>query len=189
MKNKKETFRIFLGTYLKEFHSFENYENLKQLWPVRVRWVAQENLHFTWKFLGDITSSRIKRLSKDLCTCVQFFKPMQLKFDTVEVWPRPSAPRQLVWRGTDMNNNIAENFKLFDKTLTKTGFSREKRSFKPHITLGRFKMKSKPEVPVVIPENFDLKPVTIEVNEISIIKSDLLSSGPKYTVIENILIP
>lgn len=189
MKKEKETFRVFLGTYLEDHSVLKDYEAIKRLWPEKLRWVATENLHFTWKFLGDITQSRINRVVNDLSHCIKDFKPSNLLFNSIEIWPKLSSARQLVWTAKDLNNNITDNFKLLDKTLKNTGFTPEKRPFKPHITLARFKIKDKQLSPVVIPEGFELPSVQVSVQTIAIIKSDLKPIGPVYTVIDKIQLP
>ena len=187
---EKETCRIFLGTYLEDKSSFENYQSFKMLIEdqcnIKIRWVALENLHFTWKFLGDITQKRIERILNELNNVKTSFNPMEVQFDTIEIWPKKISPRQLIWLGRDSKNNITENFKLMDKSLKNAGFEQEKRSFKPHITLGRFKLKHKLSMPIELAETATLKPVIIEVKKISLIKSDLLPAGPKYTIIEEV---
>lgn len=193
MSKEKELFRVFIGTFLEDKSSFQNYDkftqDLETLWNQQIRWVAVNNLHMTWKFLGDITSSRIDRTLNELNTCLKTLKPMKVVFDPVNVWPNNKSPRQLVWLGKDVENNIIENFKIFDKALVKIGFPAEKRSFKPHITLGRFKTKYKLSQPLNnIPDEIYLNPTTIEITKMCIIKSHLLPVGPVYEPIHEILL-
>ncbi|MEW5820094.1 MAG: RNA 2',3'-cyclic phosphodiesterase [Cyanobacteriota bacterium] len=190
MIKQKETFRIFIGSYLDDMSSFENYESIKceleNMWKQKIKWVSQENLHMTWKFLGNITQSRIDRTIDNLAITLKEFKPMQINFNIITIWPKANSPRQIVWLGSDLRNNIGDNFRLFDKSLSRVGFAREKRSFKPHITLGRFKLKDKLNDPLEpAPENL-IAPIVMNINKLSIIKSDLLPGGPVYTIIKEL---
>jgi 2'-5' RNA ligase len=192
MRKEKETFRTFVGSYpefIEGYQAIEEYLNIvKGCWPVKISCVKPENMHITWKFLGDITLSRINRTIEELTTCKESLKPVELLFDQVVMWPGPSRPRQLVWLGTDLQNNIVENIQCMEKAFKKSGFRQEKRPFKPHMTLGRFRLKDKPETPLHFPETLKLKPIQFKVKKLCIIQSDLKPQGPVYTVVNEILL-
>lgn len=190
VKKDKETFRIFAGSYpdnkapLEELLSYS--EELETTWNQKIRWVETENMHITWKFLGNITQSRIERAFKELEKIKPCLQPVELVFDTLIIWPRPSSPRQLVWSVRDQHNNIIENFKILEKAFKNCGFTKEKRPFKPHITLGRFKGNQKPEIPIEIPKHICIAPMRFNITNICIVKSELKQQGPVYTTIKSL---
>lgn len=192
MAREKETFRIFAATYLEDKSSLADYntiqKNFEDFWHLKLKWVPSENLHLTWKFLGCITQSRIERVYEQLNKIKSEFKPMKLQFKELAIWPNGLKPRQIVWLGTDLEDNIKVNFKIMDKSFCNVGFQKEKRPFKPHITLGRFKIKAGLESAIFIPEELELEPVQFEIKKISILKSELKPEGPIYKSIKNIIL-
>lgn len=192
MTREKEIYRIFIGTYLEDKSSFADYDSIKNYYEeiqwIKARWVSPDNLHFTWKFLGNITQSRINRTFEAIQESIKHFKPINIEFNTVEIWPKPSSPKLIVWCGTDLNDNMAENYNVFDKGLKQAGFTREKRPFKPHITLARIKTRDQINAPLAWPEDLNLQPTRMKVNKIAIIKSDLLPGGPVYNTVKEIVL-
>lgn len=188
MNKDKELYRVFLGSFIEDnvfFDSLHQYQSKIENTPAyKIRWGKDPNVHMTWKFLGEITEKRINKIICALETNIKEFKPMTLSFNQLETWPKAISPRQLVLSGFDLNNNIDYNFKLLEKTLTDIGFKPEKRKFKPHITLGRFKIKGKLQEPIILPEAQHLKINDFNLSKIMLTKSDLLPEGPKYTIIK-----
>lgn len=190
--NEKEYFRVFIGTYINNEGWFSNYlsfiNSFEKTYEYKIRWVDSSNLHMTWKFLGDITLSRVSRVVNELNSSLNELKPMQLFFNSLELWPKNNSPRQIVFTASDLEDNIIKNYKILDKSLGNVGFDLEKRPFKPHITLGRFKIKEKLSESIILsPENL-LESVNLKISNIAIIKSNLLPKGPVYEVLHSLQI-
>ncbi len=103
----------------------------------RVRWTRPENVHLTLKFLGDVEAEAFGSIRAALGeVCAQ-----HAPFDAAlaELGAFPSARRaKTLWigagEGSDRLRSLAADV---DDALAPLGFEREKRSYVPHLTLGR----------------------------------------------------
>lgn len=153
-----------------------------QKYKLKIRWVEPKNIHLTLKFLGNISDESIEKAGRVINETAGEQKPVSLIAKGIGVFPGIKHPR-IIWvgvgRGTD---RLIELQKNLDKKLVKAGFSKDKKPFTSHITIGRVKGKN-------IPENLmnamaALKGFESEefiADHIDMYKSDLKHGGPVYT--------
>ena len=102
-----------------------------------IRWVAQENLHFTLKFLGGVEEEKIAPIIDAVERAVRPSQPFSLTAGGIGVFPDIRRPRVL-WVGLE-----AQGLKVLaqemETTLEPLGFAPEGRAFKPHLTIGRWR--------------------------------------------------
>ncbi len=105
-----------------------------------VKWVEEENLHITLKFLGEIPEDKLKRLEETVKRTVEAFKPFQVSFEGGGVFPNEKRPR-VIWIGTkEGNKEIASLAKKLEENLAANGLGKkEEREFNSHVTIGRVK--------------------------------------------------
>lgn len=109
---------------------------LKHLLP-EVRWVAEANLHFTLKFLGDVEEAQIEPISHALVDALRPFSRFTLNAKGLGVFPDLRRARVL-WVGLQGGNLAALALKV-ESTMVSLGFAPELRNFKPHLTIGRWR--------------------------------------------------
>lgn len=153
-------------------------------WPVRVKWVEEQNFHLTLKFLGDVPVEKIQTITSVLFDVCSRYKEWQINLKGIGAFPDFSNPR-VIWAGIqDLEKGLLKIWSDLEKALESVGFSREKRNFSPHLTLGRVK-----EGPArgLADEIKRIQPldVTIPVNEIKLMKSKLSPKGPEYFCINS----
>ncbi len=102
-----------------------------------IRWVAQENLHFTLKFLGSVEDKKIAPIMQVLEEALRPVQCFSLVGKGIGVFPNIKRARVL-WIGLQGQglHRIAEEV---ETALEPMGFPREKRDFAPHLTLGRWR--------------------------------------------------
>ena len=102
-----------------------------------VRWTRPQGIHLTLKFLGNIDPSRTANIMDGLKTGVQETAPFQLGLGSLGVFPNIAKPR-VIWMGLA---GELEKLRLLQEAVEEQtlalGFSRDKRGFTPHLTLGR----------------------------------------------------
>jgi RNA 2',3'-cyclic 3'-phosphodiesterase len=103
-----------------------------------VNWVAEENLHLTLKFLGQIDEARIEPINRALEAAVRPFSRFTISAKGLGVFPGPKRPRVL-WVGLDGGEVLIALAFAVETALDPVGFSVEARSFKPHLTIGRWR--------------------------------------------------
>lgn len=100
-----------------------------------VRWVRDEGLHGTIKFLGNVAVTRMEALSHALAPVGRQLAPFTVRVRGLGAFPSPARPR-VVWVGL-VAQELARLAAAVDAALQPVGFEREGRPFRSHITLGR----------------------------------------------------
>lgn len=102
-------------------------------------WVAPETLHLTLKFLGDVESDAIDRISRALAPEIARFPAFRFNVQNLGVFPNPHRP-QVLWVGMKLGaSKMRELQGVVDRTLASIGFEPDQRAFHPHLTLARIK--------------------------------------------------
>jgi len=98
-----------------------------------VKWVAPESIHITLKFIGEIPEKRID----DINVALRGFswKTFTIKVRGVGFFPGTRSPR-VFWAGMEAPTMRGLSEKL-ETRMERLGFDKEKRAFRPHITLAR----------------------------------------------------
>jgi len=97
------------------------------------RWVASESIHVTLKFIGEIQEKRVESI--DAAFTGLTWKPFIVTVRGVGFFPGTRSPR-VFWAGMEAPTmqGLAEQM---DARMERLGFEKEKRAFRPHITLAR----------------------------------------------------
>ncbi|WP_301663777.1 RNA 2',3'-cyclic phosphodiesterase [Methanoculleus frigidifontis] len=101
----------------------------------RLAIVAPTNLHITLKFLGEVDPAQIEPIVQALRTIAA--DPFEVTLGCAVCNP-PKRPR-VVWCDIMDAGKSAELAARVDAALEPLGFPREKRPFRPHVTLTRVK--------------------------------------------------
>lgn len=146
-----------------------------------VRWVRAENIHLTLQFFGDIPAGDVDRIAKVMNETAGTFSSLNLYAKGIGVFPGIKKPRVL-WLGIsgDIKSLIEIQSSLVTNLETQ-GFSGEKRPFKSHLTIGRFKGHINTEHLCDVLRSFsDFMSEPFETNEIVLYQSILKPSGAQY---------
>lgn len=104
-----------------------------------VKWVAAANIHITLRFLGEVPEEKIEQLCQVLPKGGRGVNPFKIIIKKLGVFPNLSRPR-VIWVGMESQGNQMEQLYSQIETLARDlGFTPEKRTFSPHLTIGRIK--------------------------------------------------
>ena len=146
------------------------------------KWVKPENIHLTLKFLGNIDSGAVDDIDKAMTEAVKGCAPLSLTARGVGVFPGLKRPR-VVWVG--LGGNIQPLFAMqcrLEEHLAAIGFAKEKRPFKGHLTIGRFRQDVNPHaISRIIQEHANLETEPFTAYRIILFQSDLQPAGPVYS--------
>jgi 2'-5' RNA ligase len=142
-----ETYRTFVAIELppsvRRFVG-EMQDRLRPALP-GVRWIAADNVHLTLKFLGDVPRTRIDAIRDRVARAARDAAPFALQARGAGVFPGLHRPRVL-WLGViGQTDSLAVLAEKTDAALATLGFPKEKRSFRGHLTIGRFKGRVNPQ--------------------------------------------
>ena len=101
----------------------------------RIRWSRPESLHITLKFLGEVPPPKIADV-KACLTSIRTPAPFSISVHGSGFFPGERSPH-VIWLGVDGGKDLAALASLIEQALEPRGFSREKRPFSAHLTLGR----------------------------------------------------
>ena len=152
-----------------------------------VKWVEPSNIHITLKFLGNVNSFQIEKARESISIIARDFKPFQVSLSTLGVFPKLDYPR-VIWVGIDKGREelISLNQKLED-AFEKAGFSKEERSYEPHLTVGRVRSgRNKERLKKIIKEHDFSSKAIMSVDKVTLYQSTLTSTGPIYTVLNEV---
>ena len=102
-----------------------------------IRWVSPTSFHFTLKFLGDIEESKIEPIAQALELALHPFPRFTINAKGLGVFPDLKRPR-ILWVGLE-GKGLAGLTSRIETALESCGFEPEKREFKPHLTIGRWR--------------------------------------------------
>jgi len=144
---------------------------------VQVKWVKPEIAHLTLAFLGSITPNKVEPISEILDGAASQIEPAQLYLAKIGCFPSPAKARIVF---VDLGGELGKLHALatkIRKQLKKEKIWFDKKPFVSHITLGRIKRQQ--NLAQLIRKT-KIKRVKFVANEVTLTKSTLTPSGPKY---------
>ncbi len=146
-----------------------------------VSWTKPESIHLTLKFLGEVDEGWINEIEKACVDTASEFQPFTLKLNGTGVFPNSRQPRVL-WAGLSGEvEKTVEMQKRLDEKLAPFGFARDEKEFRPHLTIGRVKSNRKTRELIALADSYRLPPLSFNVNEFVLMKSELHPAGARYT--------
>lgn len=138
--------------------------------------VEQENLHFTLKFLGEISDSDIQFIEGKLAKISEKFVPFELRISGCGVFPSLSYMR-VVWFGTS-SEELVNLQNTVNDALTER-FTKEHAS--PHLTIARVRSaKHREEIADFVKKHGNTEIGAMRVAQIKLKKSVVTRRGPVY---------
>lgn len=149
-----------------------------------VKWINENQLHLTLKFLGYIDETLIQTISQALTSISGNFPAFILTFSKIGGFPNINNPK-VVWLGIDKGAEtlIALNERI-EIELEKAGLKKETRKFLPHLTLGRVRTpKNITNLTKLINETTFQITNKIKIDKLTLYQSTLTPKGAVYTQI------
>ena len=186
MKNNKRMFiaiafnREIVAQFIKAANVFR-----EQIPDKAIRWTAPSSLHLTICFLGERDASLIPNIVNALDQSVINQQPFKVQFKGLGVFPEKGKARVL-WIGIDDTQNIRS---LYNVTLRKLlGIMNiERPRFSPHVTIARIgnnlKKDTFEDISLLTAKHRDRLFGKMMVEKVTLFESELLPSGPRYSVI------
>jgi 2'-5' RNA ligase len=141
------------------------------------RWVAPESIHITLKFIGEVAEKQIDDI--DAAVTGLSWKSFAITVRGVGFFPGNRSPR-VFWAGMEAPTmqKLAEEF---DSRMERLGFEKEKRAFRPHITLARSRDSRIDSSLVVAASKYDVHDFgSFMVDRVFLFKSILKPTGAVY---------
>ncbi|GMR19309.1 MAG: RNA 2',3'-cyclic phosphodiesterase [Patescibacteria group bacterium] len=131
----------------------------------QVNWVRPENLHVTLIFFGWIPDGKVPLLQPEIRNALAGFPSFEISTGKL------SAEKHPIWievkKGRGGLTRLHSNLNL-------QGYRKEKRSFSPHLTIGRVKRRGKLKLPKIE------KTFLWKTNRLVLYESKISRKGPVY---------
>ncbi|MBN1105341.1 MAG: RNA 2',3'-cyclic phosphodiesterase [Deltaproteobacteria bacterium] len=151
------------------------------------RWVKPENMHLTIHFLGNIPTESVHAMEEPIRKLCLTTAPFHISLRGMGCFPNSRNPRVL-WIGLEgdldrmgrLRDSLQDQMQAF-------GVKEEKRPFKPHLTLGRFRGASRAhrELEDILTQYRDLTGPVSTLRELILFKSDLKPGGAVYSKLKS----
>ncbi|MCJ8502183.1 RNA 2',3'-cyclic phosphodiesterase [Desulfatitalea alkaliphila] len=147
-----------------------------------LRWVRPANIHLTLKFLGEIPSQRVAKVTDAMQAAGRETPPLSLMVQGMGVFPGIRAPKVL-WVGLGGATEALGRMQArLEERLAEVGFAPERRPFKAHLTLARIKARLDADRLLQgLQAAGGYAPRPFEVQEMVLYRSELRPRGAVYT--------
>jgi 2'-5' RNA ligase len=180
------TFRAFISVDLEpQSKLIEFWESLKAT-NVPLKLVNLDIIHMTLKFLGDTDEAKIEDIENIMKASVENIESFEVKLKGTGAFPNLNYMK-VIWVGLEGAEPLISISKTLDQGLSKIGFKRDKRGFRPHVTVARVKgPKNKSVLANAINEYRDVDFGVKKVDCIRLKKSVLSRAGPTYSTVREV---
>jgi 2'-5' RNA ligase len=155
-----------------------------------MKWVDPQGIHLTLKFLGNIKSDQVPQIIEAIAPLARGLSSLELQIGGLGVFPNLQRPRVIWVAVTGQVEPLIALQRDIDQALSPLGFSREGRTFTPHLTLGRLRERASPgerkSIGELVMATESEGIPAMEVNEISLMRSTLTPSGAIYSRLASI---
>jgi 2'-5' RNA ligase len=103
-----------------------------------ISWVDTNNLHLTLRFLGETSDEQVLKITGLLDDISQNYHRFQFNLKGVGFFKSKNQPRVL-FLSVENDLLLKQLAAEIEEMVVSLGFSREEKSFHPHLTLGRIK--------------------------------------------------
>ena len=152
-----------------------------------LRTVRPEALHFTLRFLGEMTGEQEREAAAACQAATANFAPFALAIGGFGTFPNPRRPRVL-WLGLrDGSAPLTALQRRVEDELLRRGVVTGREQFTPHLTLARVRPETKPAERGALGTALAALPTAVqarcEASAVSLVQSQLGPGGSRYTVL------
>ena len=175
--------RIFLAlTPSKDLNDqiIELKKNLKKnvLQDADISWQKNSDHHLTINFVGAMEPEQIEEMYLGISD-INFMSHLQIELSSVSFFPNEDS--QLLVGLVKPTNQLQKIFERVDEVVTRIGFGSSLKTYRPHITLGRFKDKTRTQYSF---EAFEGIRITSRVNALDVYESDFDAGKTSYNLLK-----
>lgn len=180
-----ESLRTFIALDLCAEHKtiLRNIQTRLKRADADVKWVESEHCHITLKFLGNTIESQIKPIADLMNGLAKDIASFPLVLGGLGAFPSIEQP-DIIWAELAQGNqHLTDLSNALEDRLLAIGFSKEKRKFHPHITIGRTRSKHNAKIFCKALKTTPVISTAYKAQHITLFKSVLSPDGPQYSVL------
>lgn len=149
----------------------------------KAKWARRESLHLTLVFIGAVPDEAVDDVSEAVALGASHASPLSLRVSGGGSFGSRSRPRVL-WLGFDGDLEALATLQRELTELLIPAVDREKRPYRPHLTLARARgPKGDPGLATAAEQLADVESGSVTFREVVLYESALSPAGAKYTVV------
>ena len=144
------------------------------------RWVSEENLHLSLRFIGEVTGGN----ERDIDLSLQSVNGARFDLTLAGLGTFERRGRvHSVWAGVEKSQSLTALRDRIESVLVRAGQEPEHRKFIPHVTLARMKGAPVRAAGHYLESHADFQAPPFTVERFTLFESHLSHSGARYTVL------
>ena len=186
-----EFLRTFIAVPFKPGNDFlkARAELMELLGGERISWVDPERYHITIRFLGDSSPAKVNTIRSAMKERIQVPIKRSTGLGKAASFGPMKKPR-VIWLGFTDSSIFDSLRKEVDSALELCGIPRGDQAFRAHLTLGRIRgLKDRKGYYRIMDSLKDRFSGEVPVDRLVFYKSELRSSWPLYTPLEELFFP
>lgn len=141
------------------------------------RWVQEDNLHLTLRFLGEVDN----HLAADVDDMLHAIDARGFELTIAGVGVFTEGRRiNALWAGVQPNEALARLQAKVDQAVVRAGVAPERRKFRPHVTLARGRIENGPKLEQFLVQHALIRIGPVPVEEFTLFSSHLQAGGALY---------
>ena len=173
--------RIFIGISVPKQVKKMLIQKTEKWQEAPVKWVKPESYHITLSFLGFVDDSALAEVCEKVSEVANDFESFDFALNKIELGSGKENPK-MVWAVGDPSDDLKKFQEEIEKALDI--FQKEKKEFRPHLTLGRIRKKKWDELSEK-PEIEEKMSYVIPVDSVEIFETKLDRAEGEYFVFES----
>jgi len=145
-----------------------------------LRWVGEEQLHLTLRFIGEVE----RPVANDLALALGriSFERFELRLNGMGVFDQKRGGA--IWAGVEATAPVTALAAKIERVCQDAGLQPERRAYHPHVTLARWKGRSARAAADFVERNRGLASPPFAVDRFVLFESHLSRHGPHYEEVE-----
>ena len=144
-----------------------------------INWQKNSDHHLTINFVGAMEPEQIEEMYVGI-EQINFMSHLQIDLSAVSFFPNEES--QLLVALAKPTNQLQKIFERVDEVVTRIGFGSSLKTYRPHITLGRFKDKSRPQYSF---EEFSEINISSRINMLDVYESEFDQGRTNYSLLKS----
>lgn len=144
-----------------------------------INWQKNSDHHLTINFVGAMEPEQIEEMYVGI-EQINFMSHLQIDLSAVSFFPNEES--QLLVALARPTNQLQKIFERVDEVVTRIGFGSSLKTYRPHITLGRFKDKSRPQYSF---EEFSEINISSRINILDVYESEFDRGRTSYSLLKS----
>ncbi|MCP4083136.1 MAG: RNA 2',3'-cyclic phosphodiesterase [Planctomycetaceae bacterium] len=160
---------------------------MAQKWP-EYRWADPQTLHLTLNFLGNVPDEKLPRVCEILRETLANHSRFSFELQGLGAFPKATRPK-VIWVGVGEGKSpLSRLFYDFAQNLEELRLDRDRKAFRPHISLAR--IQNGERWPDSMVAHLTSEPPTqiglVSVDEVLLYSSHQEKSGSVHTVMDRV---